>query len=238
MTLRPARFLIRRNLPYAEGICLQKSVLSCMADNLELPGCVIIAEHLPAITCGRSGDGGNLLVGLEELAAFGIEYHSAGRGGDVTYHGPGQWTVYPIIRLDWFGRDLHRYLRLMEECAIRFLSAYGVPAGRRPGLTGAWSGRDKAAAVGVAASRWIAWHGFSLNIHPDLIRFTSLMRPCGIEAENGGVTSLDRLTGRRHEMEETLPALKTAICETLGLTVLPGSQDAASRNGGGCAGAQ
>ena len=223
---RSVYFEIRRALPYAEGICLQKSILSGMADNPELPGCVIIGEHLPAITCGRSGNGGNLLVGREELTALGIEYHSAGRGGDVTYHGPGQWTVYPILRLDWFDRNLRRYLGLMEECAIRFLSAYGVPAGRRPGLTGAWSGRDKAAAVGVAVSRWITWHGFALNIHPDLTRFTGLMRPCGIEAENGGVTSLDRLTGRRHEMEETLPALKTVIGETLDLTILPDAPDA------------
>ncbi|MDR1520787.1 MAG: lipoyl(octanoyl) transferase LipB [Planctomycetota bacterium] len=216
---RRANLLIRRGLPYAEGERLQKEALAGMAADPAAGGWLILAEHPPLVTCGRSGDGGNLLVGRERLTALGIGFHSAGRGGDVAFHGPGQWTVYPILRLDWFGRDLHRYLRLLEECAIRFLSAYGVAAGRRPGLTGAWVGRDKAAAVGIAVSRWITWHGFALNIHPDLPLFASLMRPCGIAAERGGVTSLDRLTGERHGMGETIPVLREALAEVLELEI-------------------
>jgi lipoate-protein ligase B len=216
---RLANLLIRRGLSYDEGERLQREAIAKTAAGPEAPGWLIVAEHQPIVTCGRSGDGGNLLVDRERLAALGIGFHRAGRGGDVTYHGPGQWTVYPVLRLDWFGRDLRRYLRLLEECAIRFLSAYGIAAGRRPGLTGAWVGRDKAAAVGVAVSRWTTWHGFALNIHPDLALFSSLMRPCGIAASEGGVTSLDRLAGERHEMEETLPVLRKALAEVLALEI-------------------
>ncbi|MDR3078233.1 MAG: lipoyl(octanoyl) transferase LipB [Planctomycetota bacterium] len=213
----PALFLARRGLPYAEGVRWQKELLAGLAADPDRPGAVILAEHLPVVTCGRSGDGGSLLVSREELAARGIEFHPAGRGGDVTYHGPGQWTVYPILRLDWYGRNLRRYLRLMEECALRFLSRYGLRGRRRPGLTGAWVGEAKVAAVGVSVSRWLTWHGFALNIHPDLACFTSLMRPCGLGAELGTVASLDSLTGTRHEMKETLPALRQALCEVLDL---------------------
>ncbi|MDR1536096.1 MAG: lipoyl(octanoyl) transferase LipB [Planctomycetota bacterium] len=223
--LHPARFWIHRDFPYAEGVLRQKNLLAEMAKNPDSPAGVILAEHRPTVTCGRSGDGGNLRMGLEGLAAGGVEFHRAGRGGDVTYHGPGQWTVYPVLRLEWYGRDLHRYLRLLEECAIRFLALYRIKAVRRPGLTGAWVGRDKAAAVGVSVSRWITWHGFALNIHPDLSRFTDLICPCGIPESEGGVTDLDSLTGRRHAMEETLPALRRALAEVLELEPAAGEDN-------------
>ena len=213
----PALFLVRRDLSYAEGVDMQREALSGMAADPGRPGVVIMAEHRPVVTRGRSGGNESLLASREKLAARGIEFHPAVRGGDVTYHGPGQWTVYPVLRLDWYGRNIRRYLRLMEECALRFLSLYGLPGRRRPGLTGAWVGEAKVAAVGVAASRWISWHGFALNIHPDLSCFTDLMRPCGIGRELGTVASLDSLTGVRHEMEETLPALRQSIREALEL---------------------
>ncbi len=211
------RFVILRDLPYAEGVARQRDLVAAMAADPALPGTVILAEHRPVITCGRSGDGSNLLANPAELAAAGIEYHPAGRGGDVTYHGPGQWTVYPILRLDWYGRNLHQYLRLLEECVIRFLADYGIEGARRPGLTGTWVGSGKVAAVGVAVSRWITWHGFALNIHPDLSRFTRFMHPCGISADQGSVASLESLTGKKYGMEEVLPGLKRAICEVLSL---------------------
>ncbi len=210
-------YQVRRGLPYADGIVLQKRLLEEVADRPAAPGKVVFAEHLPVITCGRSGDGGNLLASPEALRAKGIAYYASNRGGDVTYHGPGQWTVYPILRLDWYGRDLHRYLRLLEECALRFLAAYDIHGERRQGLTGAWVGREKVAAVGVAVSRWVTWHGFALNICPDLSCFTGLMHPCGIRAGEGGVGSLSVLSGRMFSMEETLPVLLTAVAEVLGL---------------------
>ncbi len=215
--MNPIRFETARDLPYLEGVARQKCLVAAMAENPDLPGTVILAEHRPVITCGRSGDGSNLLAGPEALAAAGIEYHLSGRGGDVTYHGPGQWTVYPILRLEWYGRDLHRYLRLLEECVIRFVSSYGVEGTRRPGLTGVWVGGGKVAAVGVAVTRWITWHGFALNIGPDLSRFTRFMHPCGISADRGSVASLESLTGKGYDMLEVLPALREAICETLAL---------------------
>ncbi len=212
-----AEYRVMRGLSYAEGLAWQKRFLAELADDPGSPGRVIFAEHRPVITCGRSGDGGNLLVTPEELGAAGIEYYASNRGGDVTYHGPGQWTVYPILRLDWYGRDLHRYLRLLEECAIRFLAAYGLAGGRREGLTGAWVGREKVAAVGVAVTRWVTWHGFALNIDPNLSRFTGLMHPCGIKAGEGGVGSLRSITGVAYSMEETLPVLQRAVGEVLRL---------------------
>ena len=215
--MNDSQFVAIRDLPYAKGVAWQKDLAAAMAKDPARPGTVIMAEHRPVITCGRSGDGSNLLTNPEELAAAGIEYHTAGRGGDVTYHGPGQWTVYPILRLEWYNRNLRRYLRLLEECAIRFLSFYGIDGTRRPGLSGAWVGAGKVAAIGVAVSRWITWHGFALNIHPDLSRFTRLMRPCGIHADQGSVASLESLTGKKYGLEETLPDLKKAVCETLDL---------------------
>lgn len=213
-----AECLTLRDLPYAEGVALQKRRLEAMAADPSLPGLVLFVEHRPVITLGRSGNGSNLLTEPENLAAAGIEFHRVGRGGDVTYHGPGQWTVYPVLRLEWFGRDTHRYLRLLEECVIRFLAPRGVTGVRRPGLTGVWVDAGKVAAVGVAVNRWITWHGFALNIDPDLDNFTRFMHPCGITADRGSVTSLARLTGRAAGMEETLPDLRRAVFETLTLT--------------------
>ena len=217
-TPNDAVFVVKRSLSYREGVELQRSILASMAADPGLPAHIILAEHLPVVTCGRTGDGSNLLVAPAELAARGIEYHPAGRGGDVTYHGPGQWTVYPLVRLAWYGKDLHRYLRLLEECAIRFLAAYGVGGGRRPGLTGAWVGDGKVAAVGVAVSRWISWHGFALNICPDLSCFTGFMHPCGIRANQGAVASLESLTGGGHTLESTEPVLRRTLLDVLNLT--------------------
>lgn len=209
-----------RRLAYVDGVALQKELLGNIAGDPSRAGTVVFAEHLPVITCGRSGDGGNLLATPEQLAEEGIEYHLSGRGGDVTYHGPGQWTVYPILRLDWYRRDLHYYLRLLEECVIHFLRSYGIAGERRDGLTGVWIGGGKIAAVGVAVSRWVTWHGFALNIASDLSCFTRHMHPCGITADRGGVASLSSLTGRQFTMEETLPVLQNSVAEVLQLSWL------------------
>lgn len=216
---RKVEFIYRRGLSYADGVDLQREILAEMAGDPSRPGTIVMTEHKPVITCGRSGDGSNLLVSPEELARDGIEYHLSGRGGDVTYHGPGQWTVYPILRLSWFNKDLHRYLRLLEECVIRFLSFYGVEGTRRPGLTGAWVGGGKVAAVGVAVSRWITWHGFALNICPDIGNFTKYMHPCGIRAAEGSVASLETVTGKRYSLDEVEADVRRAIVEVLELSV-------------------
>ncbi|MCC8190361.1 MAG: lipoyl(octanoyl) transferase LipB [Planctomycetes bacterium] len=214
---RTVFFQERRQLAYDEGVSRQRSHLALMAADPSAPGTIIMAEHQPVITCGRSGDGSNLLVSPDQLAKAGIDYRQSGRGGDVTYHGPGQWTVYPILRLAWFDRDLHRYLRLLEECVIRFLLRYGIQGVRRPGLTGVWVDGGKVAAVGVAVSRWITWHGVAVNIDPDLGCFHQFMHPCGITADRGSVASLASLTGRRHTMAATRPVLQQALLEVLDL---------------------
>ncbi len=217
MPERAVRFVVQRNLPYEEGVAMQRECVAAMADSSSLPGTIILAEHEPVITCGRSGDGSNLLVSTDELARDNIAYYESRRGGDVTYHGPGQWTVYPILRLAWFDKDLHKYLRLLEECVIRFLESYGIVGTRRPGLTGVWIDGGKIAAVGVAVNRWIAWHGFALNISTDVGMFTRYMHPCGISAAQGSVTSLDLLTGKKHTLDEVEPQLRSAILDVLDL---------------------
>ena len=208
---------ILRAAGYAETVALQREILGEIADNPERPGEVLFVEHTPVVTCGRSGDGTNLLVAPERLRAEGVDYFEAGRGGDVTYHGPGQWTVYPILRMEWYGKDLHHYLRLLEECVIRFLSQYGIDGGRREKLTGVWVENEKVAAVGVAVSRWVSWHGFAVNINIPAAAFTRYMHPCGIKASEGGVGSLDRLLGREVAMDEALSALKGSVAEVLEL---------------------
>lgn len=218
--MHPARAVVRRGLAYQEGIALQRECLAHMAADATCPATVLFAEHRPVITYGRSGDLSNLLVQESELALQGIALRETNRGGDVTYHGPGQWTVYPVLRLEWYGRDLHRYLRMLEQCVIHFLEAYGVKGGRRAGLTGVWVGEKKIAAVGVAVSRWIAWHGFAVNITTNPENFTRFMHPCGIRAEEGGVTNLETATGKRYEIEDVLEALGKAVAGTFDLEFL------------------
>jgi lipoyl(octanoyl) transferase len=141
------------------------------------------------------GDGGrsNVLATPERLTELGIEVSETGRGGDVTYHGPGQIVGYPILDLQPDRRDVHRYVRDLEEVMIRVCADYGVKAGRINGLTGAWVGNEKIGAIGVRISRWITSHGFAFNVSTNLAEF-QLIVPCGIT--DHGVTSLEKATGR------------------------------------------
>jgi lipoyl(octanoyl) transferase len=156
---------------------------------------LLLVEHPHVLTLGVRGDGGrsHILAAPDVLAERGIEIHDAGRGGDITYHGPGQLVGYPIVDLAPDRRDVHRYVRDLEEVLIRTAASYGIEAGRVDGLTGVWVGRDKLAAIGVRIARWITSHGFALNVTTDLSYF-DLIVPCGIP--DRGVTSLARLLGR------------------------------------------
>jgi lipoyl(octanoyl) transferase len=155
----------------------------------EIPDTLIFTEHDPVYTVGlRSGAEKHLVWDADRLALSGIEVVKTNRGGDITYHGPGQIVVYPIVSLDTH-RDLHAYLRFLEEVLIAALARFGLAAARRDGLTGIWIAERKLAAIGVSVRRWVACHGFALNVAPDLAHFTGII-PCGIAATDGTVTSL------------------------------------------------
>ena len=160
-----------------------------------VPDLLLLLQHPAVITLGVKGDGGrsHILAPAERLAAACIEVHETGRGGDVTYHGPGQIVGYPILDLRPDRCDVHRYVRDLEEVMIRVCADYGVEAGRMPGLTGTWVGSEKIGAIGVRISRWITSHGFAFNVTTNLDHF-KLIVPCGIA--DHGVTSLARATGR------------------------------------------
>jgi lipoyl(octanoyl) transferase len=205
VTAEQARRLRVKHLglvPYAEALALQRSLVDerragTIGDTL------LLLEHPHVITLGVRGDGGrsHLLASPATLAARGIELHETGRGGDITYHGPGQLVGYPIVDLKPDRCDVHRYVRDLEEVLIRTASDYGVRATRVEGLTGVWVGGEKLAAIGVRIARWVTSHGFALNVSTDLDYF-QLIIPCGIA--DRGVTSLERLLGR------TIPTAEVA----------------------------
>jgi lipoyl(octanoyl) transferase len=178
-------------VPYPDALALQRSLVE------ERRGgnggdLLLLVEHPRVFTLGVRGDGGrsHVLASEETLAAKGIEVFETGRGGDITYHGPGQIVGYPILDLHPDRLDVHRYVRDLEEVLIRAVADAGIHAGRVAGLTGVWVGDEKLAAIGVRIARWITSHGFALNVSADLEDF-SLIVPCGIS--DRGVTSLARL---------------------------------------------
>ena len=158
-----------------------------------IPDVLLLNEHEHVYTLGRNADPNHLLANDEELMKNGIEVCRIDRGGDVTYHGPGQIVGYPIIDLSGYYRDVHRYLRDLEEVLIRTLAGYGIIARRDGEFTGVWVGGEKIAAIGVRISRWVTMHGFALNVNTDLSYFERII-PCGIF--HRGVTSMQRLMGR------------------------------------------
>ena len=185
---------------YAEALALQRSLVEERKAG-RIPDTLLLLQHPAVITLGVKGDGGraNIVATPGRLAELGIEVHEAGRGGDVTYHGPGQLVGYPIIDLKPDRCDVHRYVRDVEEVMIRVCADWGVGASRVKGQTGAWVGVEKIAAIGVRISRWVTSHGFALNVATDMEHF-SLIVPCGIS--DRGVTSLERLVHRHVPIRE------------------------------------
>jgi lipoyl(octanoyl) transferase len=201
----PRPLVVRRlgRVPYGEGLALQERLVAerqmgRIADQL------LLLEHDPVFTLGRNARAENVLLPAEALRARGFEVFDTGRGGDVTYHGPGQLVGYPILDLSPDRRDVHRYVRDLEEVMLRTCADYGVEAGRIAGLTGAWVGREKIGAIGVRLSRWVTSHGFALNVSTDLAPF-DLIVPCGIRDK--GVTSLERLLGKPVALDEVMDRL-------------------------------
>jgi lipoyl(octanoyl) transferase len=196
---------------YAEGLELQAALVRQRQAG-EIPDTVLLLEHDPVITLGRIAKADHVLLDAESLRARGIDLHETGRGGDVTYHGPGQVVGYPILDLSPDRRDVHRYVRDLEEVMLRTCGDYGLAARRIEGLTGAWVGDDKIGAIGVRIARWVTSHGFALNVETDLTPF-DLIVPCGIRGR--GVTSLRRL-GRAAEIGDVMDRLAGHLAGVFG----------------------
>jgi lipoyl(octanoyl) transferase len=192
-------------VPYNDALALQRALVEERRAG-RVPDLLLLLQHPSVITLGVRGDGGrsHIVASPARLAALGVEVAETGRGGDVTYHGPGQIVGYPIFDLRPDRCDVHRYVRDIEEVMIRTCADCGVAARRINGLTGAWVGAEKIGAIGVRISRWITSHGFAFNVGTNLDYF-KLIVPCGIA--DGGVTSLERILGREvtiGEVEEVL----------------------------------
>ena len=203
--MRP--FEVRRLgvVPYAAASDLQRALVEERRAG-RVPDLLLLLEHPHVITFGVKADAArsHLVATPELLAARRVEVHESGRGGDITYHGPGQIVGYPIVDLRPDRCDVHRYVRDLEEVMIRAAADFGLKARRIAGLSGAWLEADKLGAIGVRISRWITSHGFAFNVRTDLDYF-KLIVPCGITS--GGVTSLSRATGRRVSIAEAEASL-------------------------------
>lgn len=218
--LQAARTLRARwlgTVEYGEGLELQASLVrerraGGIADQL------LLLEHPHVITLGTSADPRHVLADDAERRLMGIALYETGRGGDVTYHGPGQLVGYPILDLKPDRCDLHRYIRDIEEALIRALAGFGIAAGRRDGLTGVWVGDEKIAAIGVrVSSGWITSHGFALNVDPDLRYFGSIV-PCGIR--DHGVTSMARCGAAGLTPREVARPVAASFAEVFGRDVV------------------
>lgn len=184
---------------------------------------LLFVEHPPVYTLGKSGSVDHLLLSEEQLAEQGFSFYKINRGGDITYHGPGQLVAYPIFDLSEFTEDVHKYVRNLEEVVIRTCADFGIAAERDPGYTGVWlpgdaarrQPRRKICAIGVHLSRWTTLHGFAFNVRPNLTHFGNIV-PCGIDEADRSVTSLSVEVGRPIELEEVKPIVKAHFREVFG----------------------
>lgn len=201
---------------------LFEQILATKTANRDLPvdaqqttdNFLLFCEHPHVFTLGKSGHEENLIIPKEELSNVQATYYRVNRGGDITYHGPGQIVGYPVIDMENFFTDIHRYMRFMEEAVIQTLREYNIDAGRSPGQTGVWLDPDdlhrarKICALGVRTSRWVTMHGFAFNVNPDL-RYFGYIVPCGIQDK--AVTSLEKELGKKVDLEEVKQILKEKI---------------------------
>jgi lipoyl(octanoyl) transferase len=200
-------------IAYSDALALQEELLEQRTAG-RIADTLLLLEHEPAvITLGRGAKEEHVLLSREALGLQGIEVHETGRGGDVTYHGPGQLVAYPIIDLKPDRQDVRKYVAALEEVMIRVAGSYGITAGRVAGLNGAWVGSNKLGAVGVRIRRWVTMHGLALNVSTALDAF-DLIVPCGIR--DRGVTSLERELDRPVAMDEVIDRTIEAFTEVLG----------------------
>jgi lipoate-protein ligase B len=207
-------------MEYGEAWTLQRSLLGArQADHI--PDTVLLLEHPPVITIGRAGRASNILVPRQALAAQGVEVFDIERGGDVTYHGPGQLVGYPIINLRALDEDVVRYVRCLESALINAVAAFGIAAARVRGYPGVWVGDEKIAAIGVAVKRKVTMHGFALNVDPDL-SFFGLINPCGLGKP---VTSIARCAGRPVPVSEAQGEVVRGLSEVFQVAFQPVALD-------------
>ncbi len=198
---------------YADAWRRQEELVAARNDG-RAPDTLVFTEHDPVFTMGvRRGAEAHLLWSEAELARRGITLATTNRGGDITYHGPGQIVGYPIVSLA-ARKDLHAYLRFLEDVMIASVAHFGLTAGRNPGKTGIWIERRKIAAIGVAVKKWTTFHGFALNVNTDLTAFTGII-PCGITAADGTVTSMQKELGRPVDVAEVKAVLANEFRRTL-----------------------
>ncbi|NLC58187.1 MAG: lipoyl(octanoyl) transferase LipB [Armatimonadetes bacterium] len=214
--MREALVVDLGTIAYAEALALQRR-LAAERHAGTVPDVLLLCQHPPVVTLGRSGDAAHIGA---EVRRRGVPVYDVERGGDVTYHGPGQLVGYPVLALRSDERDLHGYLRGLEEVVLRTLADFGVHGERLPGLTGVWSGKNKLCAIGVAVRHWVTLHGFALNVNLDLQPFQWIV-PCGLHGR--GVTSLEALAARPLDFA----AVQAAVVRHFGIVFSRSLQPAA-----------
>ncbi len=199
-------------ISYTDALAIQHQLHERCAAG-DIPGVLVLLEHDPVITAGVRSSSGNVLVSREMLQREGVELVETDRGGDVTYHGPGQIVGYPIVRLRELGGDLHSYLRGLEESVIIALARFGL-TGERNGPAGVWVDGKKICSIGVAVRKWVTYHGFALNVNPNMNHF-SLINPCGLDVSN--MTSMAALLGEAPCMDDVRAACAFGFSEVFGV---------------------
>jgi len=203
-------------IDYGIGWQLQKDFFS-EVETSKNSHTLILCRHNPVITLGRNAHEENILFSRDDLFLKGVDLFQTERGGDVTYHGPGQIVAYPIFNLAYLKKDIHWFLRKLEDVAIDFLSELGVNCNRRPGLTGVWVDKKKIASIGISIRHWITFHGMSINIKDADLADFSLIRPCGMDIE---MTSLETVLAKEMQVDDLKEVLADKFCAGFRLKAL------------------
>lgn len=208
--------MFRERVDYARALALQMEICERKKGGF-VPDVLLLLEHPPVITLGRNGDWHNLVVTDETLRSRGVTRYHVDRGGDITFHGPGQLVGYPLLKLEPQEQDVHRYMRNLEEIIIRVLFDYGIEARREEKMTGVWTDSGKICAMGVHISRWVTRHGFALNVNTDL-SFYDLIVPCGLTGKP--VTSMQTMLGREVNLREVAEKLTSHFGRVFGRAMI------------------
>jgi len=198
---------------YSKAYALQRDLVHTLAR--EGMQTLILCEHPPTLTLGRSSDEKHILISQEELNEQNVSVHHVDRGGDITLHAPGQLVVYPILDLANFGKDLRSYLHQLEQVAIDLLSEFDIVASRFQGQTGVWTGEKKIASIGIGVRKWISFHGLAVNVNTDLKLF-SMIKPCGLDVE---MTSMSQVNKKPINIEEVKERIVASFCDNFILNI-------------------